>query len=79
MMLIGPNPKLPFEPIRVKQFFDVGTPCWQVSGIAEQPVSTQTMISITIKRIAVVSPSMLRRIILVYSFFLARAMVNTDY
>ena len=66
-MFMGPNPKLPLLPCADKQFLLVGTPAWHTSGRLVQPVSTQTIISITIKRIAVVSPSMLRRIIIVYS------------
>lgn len=69
MMGMGPNEIELALPFRLASC-SVGAP--------EQPVSTQTTISITIKRIAVVSPSMLRCIIIVYSLSSINAMVNTE-
>ena len=65
---MGPKPQpCPAAPDAVKQFLLVGTPVWQISGIAEHPVSTHSIIRATISKMAVVCGSLLRRMILVYS------------
>jgi hypothetical protein len=65
---MGPKPKEPLLPCRLKQFLLVGTPCWQTSGILLHPVSTHSMMIITISMMPIVSGlrrSLLRRMIII--------------